>query len=113
MNLNKLAVYFSHNFEEERKRAICSELQVASKEAKFMYLGIPVGVGLKKKKKVFTYAGNRIWNRLQSWQDRAFSKAGNELLIKSVTKSILNYVMGFCLLPEEFYQRIERMLNAF
>lgn len=77
-----------------------------------MYLGVPVGVG-RKKKEVFDCIKDRIWQRIQSWKSRALSKAGKELLIKSVAKSIPNYVMGLCLLPSKLCSSIERMLNAF
>lgn len=73
-----------------------------------MYLGVLVGVG-KRKKTVFAYIRDRVWQRIQSWRGRALSKAGKELLLKSIAQSIPNYVMGLCLLPIELSTSIEKI----
>lgn len=83
VNFNKSTVYFSRNTSIEVKQAICEELHIVEEEAQFLYSGISVGVGCKKKE-VFSYLGDRIWKLIDSWQKRALSKAGKELQIKAV-----------------------------
>lgn len=47
------------------------------------YLGMPAVVG-RSKKEVFAFLKDRVWSRIQSWNDRDFSMAGREILIKAV-----------------------------
>ncbi|PNX88006.1 ribonuclease H, partial [Trifolium pratense] len=44
---------------------------------------------------------------------RALSKAGKEVMIKSVLQAIPSYVMSMYILPSSFIGDIEKMLNAF
>ncbi|MCI00237.1 RNA-directed DNA polymerase (Reverse transcriptase) [Trifolium medium] len=76
------------------------------------YLGLPSMVG-RGKKSTFAYVKDRIWKRINSWRGRALSKAGKEIMIKSVLQSIPSYVMSVYLIPETTIKEIERMLNSF
>jgi len=62
------------------------------------YLGLPSLIG-KRKKAVFSYIRDRIWNGTQSWTGKHLSKAGREVLIKYVAQSIPTYYMSSFLLP--------------
>lgn len=112
VNVSKSALYFSKNRVIDLHAQICGEMQITEEEAKFVYLRVSVGVK-RKKKDVFAYNKDRIWQRIQTWKGRALSKAGKELLVKCVCQSIPNYVMGLCLLLEELLHSIEKMLNKF
>ncbi|GAU51576.1 hypothetical protein TSUD_414250 [Trifolium subterraneum] len=57
-----------------------------------IYLGLPSMVG-RSKKAIFSYIKDRIWKRINSWRWRALSKAGKEIMIKSVLQAIPSYVM--------------------
>nr|KYP40909.1 hypothetical protein KK1_037735 [Cajanus cajan] len=48
----------------------------------------------RKKKALFNQIKDRIWKRIQSWKGKHLSKAGREVLIKSVAQSIPTYCMG-------------------
>jgi hypothetical protein len=76
------------------------------------YLGLPSMVG-RSKKSIFSFVKDRIWKRINSWRGRALSKAGKEVMIKSVLQSIPSYVMSVYLLPEATIKEIERMINSF
>lgn len=52
VNFNKSALYFSKNTNAEVKRQICNELKIQEADHQFLYLGMPVGIG-RKKKEVF------------------------------------------------------------
>jgi ribonuclease HI len=67
----------------------------------------------RKKKDVFSYIKDRIWRRINSWRGRALSRAGKEIMIKSVLQAIPSYVMGVYLLPDSTIKDIERMMNSF
>ncbi|PNX79261.1 ribonuclease H [Trifolium pratense] len=76
------------------------------------YLGLPSMIG-RKKKDVFAFIKDRIWKRINSWRGRALSRAGKEVMIKSVLQAIPTYVMSVYLLPDSTVKDIERMLNSF
>ncbi|KAK2374463.1 hypothetical protein QL285_075423 [Trifolium repens] len=57
-----------------------------------IYLGLPSMIG-RSKKATFSYIKDRIWKRMNSWRGRALSKAGKEIMIKSVLQAIPSYVM--------------------
>ncbi|CAJ2669980.1 unnamed protein product [Trifolium pratense] len=77
-----------------------------------IYLGLPSMVG-RSKKAIFSYIKDRIWKRINSWKGRALSKAGKEIMIKSVLQAIPAYVMSMFILPSSFIDDIEKMINAF
>lgn len=49
------------------------------------YLGVLCMIG-RKKKAIFNYLKDRIWKRIIHWSGRHLSKAGREVLIKSIVK---------------------------
>ncbi|GAU36753.1 hypothetical protein TSUD_318520 [Trifolium subterraneum] len=77
-----------------------------------IYLGLPSMVG-RSKKAIFSYIKDRIWKRINSWRGRALSKAGKEIMIKSVLQAIPSYVMSMFILPASLIDDIEKMINVF
>jgi hypothetical protein len=67
----------------------------------------------RKKKDVFAYIKDRIWKRINSWRGRSLSRAGKEVMIKSVLQAIPSYVMSDYLIPKSTIKEIERMMNSF
>lgn len=65
VNVGKSANYFSKNTYREMKNSICANLQISEEEGKFIYLDVLVGLG-RKKKEVFAYIKDRVWQRIQS-----------------------------------------------
>lgn len=62
---------------------------------------------------MFSYIKDKIWNRLQSWKGKTISRAGKEILIKSVIQAIPSYVSSIFLLPISLCEEIERLMNKF
>jgi hypothetical protein len=50
---------------------------------------------------------------MNSWRGRALSKAGKEIMIKSVLQAIPSYVMSIFIHPSSFIADIEKMINTF
>ena len=54
-----------------------------------------------------------FWKKINSWSSKSLSKAGREVLIKSVLQSIPTYFMSLFTLPVSLCDEIERMMNCF
>ena len=67
----------------------------------------------RNKKTAFNYIKERICHRLRDWNKRALSRAGKEVLLKSIIQAILSYVMSVFLLAVTFCEDVERRTNAF
>jgi hypothetical protein len=67
----------------------------------------------RSKKETFAYIKDRIWNKINSWRSRPLSRAGKEIMIKSILQAIPAYVMSIYLLSDSLINDIEKMINAF
>jgi hypothetical protein len=112
INLTKSEVFFSRNLSMEAQEDLSRLMGVRHVLGTRKYLGLPSLIG-RKKKDTFPFIKDRIWKRINSWRGRALSKAGKEIMIKSVLQAIPSYVMSIYLLPESTIKEIERMINSF
>ena len=48
-----------------------------------MYLGLPSLIG-RRKKASFNYINEKIWRKIQGWEEKLLSQAGREILIKAI-----------------------------
>jgi len=61
----------------------------------------------------FAYIKNRVWQKINSWSSKCLSKAGCEVMIKSVMQAIPLYVMSIFQLSTTLVNNIEKMMNSF
>ena len=59
------------------------------------------------------YIKDRVWKRLNSWKGKFLSRAGKEVLLKTVIQAIPNYLMNVFLMPYDLCSELERMMNSF
>jgi ribonuclease HI len=111
INLSKSEVFFSRNISKAAQEDLSRLMGVRHVLGTGTYLGLPSLVG-RSKKNTFAYIKDRIWKKINSWRCRPLSKAGKEVMVKSVLQAIPTYVMSIYLLPETLIKEIERMLNA-
>jgi len=76
------------------------------------YLGLPSMVD-RSKKAMFNFIKDRVWQKINSWSSKCPSKAGREIMIKSILQSIPSYVISIFKLPNTLLDEIEKMMNAF
>jgi len=112
MNFRKSAIAFSSNTRQEDIASIKNILGVSDLIRSGKYLGLPSMVG-RSKKAIFSYLKDRIWKKCQAWNARSLSRAGKEILIKSVAQAIPSYCMGAFLIPNSLCEELERMMNSF
>ena len=90
----------------------CVMLQVTKKTMSERYLGLPVHVG-KSKTATFAYVKDRIWKRMQGWNEKFLSWAGKEILIKAVAQAIPTFAMGCFDLTKALCDQISTMICRF
>ncbi|KAH9726440.1 reverse transcriptase domain-containing protein [Citrus sinensis] len=112
VNFDKSSISFSANTNKEVEHSICSLLGVRGTVNHGNYLGLPSFIG-RSKSAVFRYIRERIWKRLQGWNQKLLSRAGKEILLKTVAQALPIYAMNTYLLPMELCREIERMMNSF
>ncbi|CAJ2662331.1 unnamed protein product [Trifolium pratense] len=112
INLSKSEVFFSRNISRATQEELANMMGVRHVLGTGTYLGLPSMVG-RSKKETFAYIKDRIWKRINSWRSRPLSRAGKEIMIKSVLQAIPAHVMSIYLLPDSLINDIERMINAF
>jgi hypothetical protein len=76
------------------------------------YLSLPSMIE-RKKKDIVSYVKDIIWKHINSWRGRALSKAGKEVMIKSVLQAIPSYVMSIYILSDSTIKELGRMINSF
>ncbi|KAH9779368.1 reverse transcriptase domain-containing protein [Citrus sinensis] len=112
INYNKSSISFSANVNNEAVHSICSLLGVQAIDNQRNYLRLPSHIG-RSKIIVFRYIRDRVWKRLQGWNQKLLSRAGKEILLKTVAQAMPNYAMNIFLLPKELCRELEKMMNSF
>lgn len=112
INLNKSKMIFSRNTLRDLRTQLANFVGVSKSDDLGVYLGLTSFVG-RNRKEVFSYIKDRIWHRLNSWKRRFLSRAGKEVLLKSIVLALPAYTMNLFLLPREFCSDIEKTMNRF
>lgn len=64
------------------------------------YLGLPM-VGGKSKVSTFRQVQERVTKKVMGWKEEKISKAGREVLIKTVAQVIPSYFMNMFKIPKK------------
>lgn len=84
---------FSSGTPNATRTEIQNVLRIPEVEKFDKYLGMPAVVR-RSKKEVLEFLKDRVWSRIQWWNERDFSMAGREVLIKVVLQAVPTYVMS-------------------
>ncbi|XP_062075576.1 uncharacterized protein LOC133777401 [Humulus lupulus] len=109
INLAKSSVFFSANTREDIRCSICSSLNIPEAGPSSLYLGLPNILG-RNKSVLLGYLRDKMRNRIEQWEGRLLSKAGKEVLIKTVAQSLPSYAMSVFLLPKNLCADMERLM---
>ncbi|XP_019181376.1 PREDICTED: uncharacterized protein LOC109176397 [Ipomoea nil] len=112
VNFGKSCIIFSRNTDDMIKNNVATVFNVQQVHNIGRYLGLPMGVG-RNKREVFEYIEAKLKQRLGGWNKKVLSRAGKEVLLKSVAQAIPTYTMSIYYLPVTFCERLERMMNKF
>jgi len=112
INKVKSAVLFSMNTKPQQKQVVSNILQVTKETISERYLGLLVHVG-HSKTGIFAYLKERIWKRMQGWNEKFLSWAGKEILVKAVAQAIPTFAMGCFDLYKSLRDQISAMICRF
>lgn len=112
INKEKSAVLFSINTKEMHRVQVKQTLNIVKEDINDRYLSLPVNVGLSRTG-TFSYLKDRIWSKTQGWKEKMLSKAGKEILIKSVAQAIPTFAMGCFDLTKGLCDKISSMIAKF
>lgn len=110
INYEKSVITFSSNVGEEDQNNLADILGVRKGRSGSHYLGLPSLVG-RRKREILGFIRDRIVNRINSWNNMFLSKAGKEVLLKSVIQAIPSFAMSIFLLPMGLCREIENLMN--
>src|ERR1044072_1409032 len=112
INLDKSQLSFSRNVADTSIDQLSELLGVKAVDSYDKYLGLPTVIG-KSKSQVFAFVKERVWKKLKGWKEKALSRAGREVLIKSVVQAIPAYIMSCFAMPITLCHEIETMISRF
>lgn len=112
VNYEKTQISFSKNVPLSLRTEVTDYLGVMEVDRHEKYLGLPTIIG-RSKRTIFQCIKERIWKKLQGWKEKYLSRAGKEILIKSVIQAIPTYIMSIFRLPESLLSEINSMIARF
>lgn len=83
VNYNKSVISFSANVDKASICQVCGILEVSATSTHGTYLGLPSLIG-RKKSDVFSFIKERVWLQIQGWNQKLLSRAGKEIMLKTV-----------------------------
>ena len=98
INRQKTTLFFSPNSSHKVQEDIRSLFGAQILKNCEKYLGLPM-VGGRSKVSTFRELQERVSKRVIGWKEKNISKAGREVLIKSVAQAILTYSMSIFKIP--------------
>lgn len=112
VNRDKSSLFFSPNTPTHRKEEVTLALNIRHDNGGGKYLGIPSIIG-RSKKGVFNYVRNNVITKMKGWKVNKLNQASREVLIKSVSMTMPNYVMQCFLLPKGFCRDLCKSISRF
>lgn len=76
------------------------------------YLGLLMHIG-RRKNNAFKFLSEHVSQKLQSWGNKAISKGGKLVLLKTAAQTISNFWMHLLLIPVDICNVIQRQMNSF
>ncbi|KAM6591280.1 hypothetical protein CsatA_013885 [Cannabis sativa] len=76
------------------------------------YFGLPNIIG-RNKTSILGFLKNKVMARINSWDGKFLSRAGKEILLKTVIQSLPTYAMSVFLIPLGICEDIEKLMASF
>uniref|UniRef100_A0A803P924 Reverse transcriptase domain-containing protein n=1 Tax=Cannabis sativa TaxID=3483 RepID=A0A803P924_CANSA len=112
VNLHKSSAFFNSNTTTVTRDRIFSMMRIQEVGVDSMYQGLPSIVG-RNKNAVLGFLKEKMKKRINGWVGKFLSRAGKEVLIKSVVQALPSYAMNIFLFPIGTCNELERMMASF
>ena len=112
INRAKTTLFFSQNTSHRQKEEIRNLMGAQVMNNCKRYLGLPM-VGGKSKVGTFKEVQERITKKVMGWKEKIISKAGREILIKSVAQAIPTYSMSIFKFPGKVCDGVNSILAKY
>ncbi|KAM6593604.1 hypothetical protein CsatA_001307 [Cannabis sativa] len=112
VNYTKSLIFFSPNTDTTSRNMVCATLHMSEALECSLYLGLPNIIG-RNKNVVLGFIKNKVIARINSWDGKFLSRAGKEILLKTVIQSLPTYAMSVFLLPISTCNEIEKLMASF
>uniref|UniRef100_A0A803NG08 RNase H type-1 domain-containing protein n=1 Tax=Cannabis sativa TaxID=3483 RepID=A0A803NG08_CANSA len=108
----KSSIFFSKNTDDRVKHNICTILGMSEANEQSTYLGLPNTMG-RNKNAILGFLKEKMQRRIEGWDSKLLSRAGKEVLIKTVAQSLPNYAISVFLLNKGMCEEMESMMCSF
>ena len=112
INRGKATLFFSKNMRVTIRQTIQSMLGAQVFQDCEQYLGLPM-IARKSKTSSFKGVRERIAKKVIGWKEKLISKAGREILIKTVAQAVPTYTMSIFNIPKQIYEDINTILARY
>ena len=112
INFEKTAFFFGKSVCELTKNSIKVLLEAPEIKQYEKYLGLPAMIG-KNRRTSLNYIKDRVWGKLQGWNEKLLSQARKEVFLKAIVQAIPTFAMGCFKLPLGLCKDIEMLIRKF
>ncbi|XP_062114673.1 uncharacterized protein LOC133825790 [Humulus lupulus] len=109
INFLKSSVFFSTNTTLAMHQSLCTYLNISEAGPSSMYLGLPNTLG-RNKSALLGFIKDKMRKKIEQWEGRFLSKAGKEILLKTVAQALPSYAMNVFLLPLGLCNDMEKLM---
>ncbi|KAM6557117.1 hypothetical protein CsatB_004136 [Cannabis sativa] len=112
VNYAKSSIFFSANTPMDLRDRLCNRLGMVAADENSFYLGLPCIMG-RKKTAILGFLKEKMEKRILSWEGKFLSKAGREVLLKTVAQALPSYAMSVFLIPLETCGALEKLMAKY
>uniref|UniRef100_A0A803Q7V4 RNase H type-1 domain-containing protein n=1 Tax=Cannabis sativa TaxID=3483 RepID=A0A803Q7V4_CANSA len=112
VNLHKSSILFSPNTSSLDRDIFRDSLNMDNKPFIDKYLGVPQYFS-RSKKPSFIFLLQKASSKLSTWNQNLFSRAGKEILLKSVIQAIPSYAMSCFRIPVSICRHFSGLMSKF
>lgn len=112
INFEKSAITFGKKVPPENMENLKNILSITNEDGNGKYLGIPEHFH-GSKIQAFAYVQDNVHKKVNGWTAKYLSRAGKEVMIKSVSSAIPTYPMSCYLLPKGLCKKISSANSNF
>ena len=112
LNKAKTSLFFSSNIDQQLQEEIKTRFGAQIIRQHKKYLGLLSLVG-RNKRNTFNAVKEKLATKLAGWKEKLLSKAGKEILIKTIAQAIPTYTMSCFKIPNSLCDDLTCMIRNF